>query len=261
LKISDALRQECLAYGFDSSNPFFEFVEKQYLNSSMTSDCYNAIHNAVEDNYLTTEDLRGIGSLGYYNIIFCEQFKTASYKNAFAYLKKQYNLFKKAVPKEFDSKEEFTINLMYNVDKVIENATIKADIEAKTEAASALKLSSFARINELEQRFTGDVSSTEDEKNKTEINDSLVNQIANLEEATTILTVLAVKFAAREKIVNLVQQFKEVNVALSKPQSALDLQKMIKNIDTKFKLTGITENQAIELIKKITSSDKFKFTK
>ena len=256
IKIQEAFRQECISYGFDDTNPFFTFIRDIYLkNNDINVASYNAIHNAVAKNTISIKDLLGRGKLGLYNIIFCRDLYSKAPDNIKAYLQKQANLILKGTPKNFSSNLEFTYNTMYQTSELV-----RADkLTNKDRTLNDLKLNSFATINNLEQKWTGEVSIIND---KTTVdNDALLKQINSLEEAAQILVVLNLKFASNQKLKNIVNQYKEPSTLMAKSTTSVELQALISTIETKFNFKNITEEQAVTAANKIITSNKFKLTK
>ena len=256
IKIQEAFRQECISYGFDDTNPFFTVIRDIYLkNNDINVASYNAIHNAVAKNTISIKDLLGRGKLGLYNIIFCRDLYSKAPDNIKAYLQKQANLILKGTPKNFSSNLEFTYNTMYQTSELV-----RADkLTNKDRTLNDLKLNSFATINNLEQKWTGEVSIIND---KTTVdNDALLKQINSLEEAAQILVVLNLKFASNQKLKNIVNQYKEPSTLMAKSTTSVELQALISTIETKFNFKNITEEQAVTAANKIITSNKFKLTK
>lgn len=251
--IKEAFRLECVYYGFDDTNPFITFIKKTYLKSNMSDKCYNAIHNAIVDRSLTTDDLLGKGQLGTYNIIFTPDLYIKDETNIAAYLKKQKLLVNKATPKAYKTKVEFVANTMYNLDKYT------TEEELGKLNRMALKLNTFARINELEAKATGSVPATE--KSDFSLDDAFIQQIDTLEEAMQIIVYLILKFVTNKDILNAVKQYKEITVLLNQEITYTELYNRTKILEAKFNLENIQENQALKLINKIIKSDKFNFTK
>ena len=104
-------------------------------------------------------------------------------------------------------------------------------------------------------------SENKSDKDTVVINDSIIDSIENTAEATQILGVIALKFAANSAVTDSLIKYKEISDWLVKNTTITDLFKTIKNIDNKFKLTGINTKQALNLINKIIGSNKFTFTK
>ena len=252
--ISNALKQECISYGFDNTNPFITFINETYLKTTMPKYCYEAIHNAVVEEKVKVKDLTGEGELGKYNIIFCQDLYTKEDKSVSAYLKRQSDLISRKFPENvFSSKKEFVVNIMY----MLESTTTIDNLDI-----SKLKLNTFDKINELEKTYTGSTTSeNKSDKDTVVINDSIIDSIENTAEATQILGVIALKFAANSAVTDSLVKYKEISDWLVKNTTITDLFKTIKNIDNKFKLTGINTKQALNLINKIIGSSKFTFTK
>lgn len=274
IKIQEAFRQECISYGFDDTNPFFTFIRDIYLkNNGINVASYNAIHNAVAKNTISAKDLLGRGKLGLYNIIFCKDLYSKAPDNIKAYLQKQAKLILKGTPKNFSSNLEFTYNTMYQTSELV-----RADkLTNKDRTLNDLKLNSFATINNLEQKWTGEVSTIDDDTERTEEdssklnkqtnaelnqdNDNLIKQISSLKEAAQILVVLNLKFASNQKLKSMVNQYKETSTLMAKSTTSAELQTLISAIENKFNFKNISEERAVAVANKIVTSNKFKFTK
>lgn len=251
--ISKAFEQECKSYGFDKTNPFITFIKEVYLKTKMPKSCYEAIHNAVVDHYLNDKDLLGKGKLGKLNIIFCPDLYIKEEANIAAYLKKQSLLLNKVVPKTCDTIIEFATNVLYQLN------THKKENFLRALDPTNLKLNTFSKINELEVKLSGSVSA--EEKTQFKADDTFIESISTLEDATKLIICLALKFATNAKISSILTQYKETVELLNTATTSLNVFKMIEDIDTRFKLKGIKEAQSVDLVAKIINSDKFKFTK
>ena len=253
--ISKAFRQECITYGFDNTNQFITFIKETYLKTTMTDKCYNAIHNAIVDQKIAVKDIIGDGVLGKYNIIFCADLYNQDPANITKYLKRQKDIVSKETPKDtFNSKTEFVVNIMYKL-----NGFTK--IESITNIANQ-KLNTFAKINELEKEYTGTVSGKdEDDKKDIKINNDLIEKIGDIKEAASILGIMSIKFANSKPIADIVLLYKEVIEWLNKSTTGSNLRDLIKETETKFGINGINAKQAVTLVDKIITSNKFTFTK
>lgn len=254
--IQPAFRAECIAYGFDKTNPFFTFIENIYLKYNITADSYNAVHNAVASNVLKVSDLVDGGKeLGKLNIIFCKHLYTLGSAVMKMYLGKQNNILKSSLPTGFTNKTELAYNILYQT-----RDFTKANSLSNASSIEA-KLNSIAKINELELKWLGSSSSINDSEQKPVNTDTFIKNIENIEEATKVLAALAYRFAADNKIGPLVYSYKEVKALMDNTTTGVKIFNLLKTIDSKFKINHITEDKALELIDKILKADKFKFTK
>lgn len=279
IKIQEAFRQECVSYGFDDTNPFFAFIKDIYLKNDRDINVasYNAVHNAVANKIISAKDLTGSGQLGLYNIIFCKDLYSNAPQNIKAYLQKQANLIKKGIPKNFNSNLEFIYNTMYQTTTLIRLDKLINDSTDKNRTLNDLKLNSFSTINSLEQKWTGESSTIDDDTERTEEdssklnkqtnaeldqnNDNLIKQISSLKEAAQILVVLNLKFASNQKLKSMVNQYKETSTLMAKSTTSTELQALISAIENKFNFKNISEERAVAAANKIVTSNKFKFTK
>ena len=173
--------------------------------------------STVAKNTISAKDLVGAGSLGLYNIIFCKDLYSNAADNIKAYLQKQAQLIKKGTPKNFNSNLEFVYNTMYQT-----NGLIRADkLTNKDRVLNGLKLNSFATINNLEQKWTGEVSTKDD--NAAIDNDALIKQINSLEEAAQVLVVLNLKFASNQELKAVINQYKEPSTLMAKSTTSNEL--------------------------------------
>lgn len=255
-EISEAFEQECKTYGFDDTNPFITFIKEVYLKTTMPKACYETIHNAVVDQYISSKDLLGKGKLGKFNIIFCPNLYDKDAANIATYLKKQSMLLSKKLPEVCDTELEFVANILYKLDALKKDSFFRA---LSPDKLKLLELNTFAKINELETKLSGSVST--EERSRFKVDDAFIESISTLDEAAKILICLMLKFPTNMKLRAAVEHHKETAELLSAATTGLSIFEMLGDFDTRFKLKDIKENQAAALATKIINSAKFEFTR
>ena len=234
-KIQSALRAECEEYGFDNTNPFFSYIKNIYLPSNMSADVYNAIHNAVADQYLKTKDLLKTGILEDKNLIFCEHLWAQKNNVVTAYLKKQASLLQKEVPAydendketpEFKTRADFVLYLLY-------------EDENKT------KLRPLNKINELELKLTKSVSGRLGDDEIDVDTPAVIKRIGDKKDLIELAATLILNFKLTDSKV-----VPEITKRLTELNSTTwgDVNKLIGKVLNQTNLTLINKNQAKELI-------------
>ena len=263
LPLSKALLQACEAYGFntegENANPFISYISNVYLKYSLNPDLYNIIHNLVANNLLDKKDLMGKGDMGLGNLIFCKALYATGANTIKLYIQKQYKiLHTTTVPSEFGSAADLTFNILYKLSNV--------ETGASTKKSNDLSLRSIAEIEDLEEKWLGEVSevSADDpntSKTSTAPTADLLKQIDSTENAVKVLATLAIKFSSNDKIVQAVQSCKEAKQLMDTATTLEKIQKLVASVERLYQLTHINATQALNLIKSILESDKFNLTK
>jgi hypothetical protein len=121
----------------------------------------------------------------------------------------------------------------------------------------------MAEIEQLEEKWTGEVSDTavEAPKNKVVINADLLNQIDTSENAVKVLVAMGIKFSANDEITKAVESCTEAKRLMTGSTTVAEIQKLVASVERLYKLTNINATQALNLIKSILESDKFTLTK
>lgn len=261
LRIKDTILSEVEAYGFEvegsTQNPFISFISNIYLKYKglVTVEKYNTIHNLVANNLLTGEDLLGNGDMGFGNIVFCKALYSLDPSVIKLYVKKQHNLLKAATKdSRFKTNAEMAFNALYNLTEI---ATGEA-----TKTSEALSIRPMNEVEQLESKWTGQVSDTAEKpaKNKIANNAELIKQIDTSENAIKVLAALAVKFSSNDKITAAAQSCKEARELMSKTTTLEDIRKLVASVERLYKIESITTSQALSLIKSILEADQFTLT-
>ena len=261
LKIKQAVLQECEHYGFlkggNSRNPFISFISNIYLNPAynVKPQTYNIIHNLVaKGNVLRAKDLDGTGVMGAGNLVFCKAFYTLDDGAIKLYATKQANLLNATkLPDIFDSVTEMAFNALYSVSKVQKGRD--------TRKSADMQLRSMTQVEQLEERWTGVVSTTEKVVRQAVTNAELLNKIKTTAEATKLLVALALKFSSNDKITDIVQAYAESNHVMKKATTAAEIQELMTSIERVYSLENLESSKALSLAKSIVESDLFDFTK
>ena len=263
LPLSKALLKACEVHGFntegENANPFISYISNVYLKYSLNPDLYNIIHNLVANNLLDSKDLMGKGDMGLGNLIFCKALYAAGANAIKLYIQKQYKiLHATTVPSEFGSAADLTFNILYKLPKV--------ETDVSTKKSNDLSLRSIAEIEDLEEKWLGEVSevSADDpntHKTSTAPTADLIKQIDSTENAVKVLATLAIKFSSNDKIVQAVQSCKEAKQLMDTATTLEKIQKLVASVERLYQLTHINATQALNLIKSILESDKFDLTK
>ena len=259
LKIKKTLLLECEAYGFDTNNPFLQFISDIYLKYPVSLKAYNVVHNLSARGYLKADDIRGVGPMGKANIIFCPNLYTFAEGAMKLYIEKQFNLLKttniKDPAKAGNAKPISAANLAYNA---LYNLKTPNYGIAPPEINSVISetLRPMNEVEAIEQKWTGSVSGTalNNEKNKVKSNNDVINKLkeaTNLEqEATLLLAVLKVKFSSITEVQTKTDSVLAVKTLLNS-KTAQEFQAQIKKTEQKYGISGITAKQALDLIKAI----------
>jgi hypothetical protein len=261
IKIKAALLQECEHYGFlttgERLNPFITFISTVYLKNEykVKPESYNVIHNLVASGSLTGKDLASKGEMGHGNLVFCKALYSLELGAMKLYIKKQHSLLKAAKkPDTFESNAEMAFNILYKVPTVAQGKDTRNSTE--------MQLRSIAEIEQLEEKWIGEVSSTAEEpKNKVAINAELIKQIDTTEEAINVLVAMAIKFSTSDEITKAVNSCTESKQRMSKASTIAETQALVAKVERLYKLTAINASQALKLVKSILESDKFNLTK
>jgi hypothetical protein len=257
LKIKKTLLLECEAYGFDTNNPFLQFISDIYLKYPVSLKAYNVVHNLSARGYLKADDIRGAGPMGKANIIFCPNLYTMAEGAMKLYIEKQFNLLKTTNIKgpEDKNKPSSAANLAYNALYNLEPPNYKID-PLKIDSVANKTLRPMNEVETIEQTWTGSISGTvlDNEKNKVKSNNDVVNKLKDApdleQEATLLLAVLKVKFSSNTEIQTKAGSVSAVNALLSS-RTAQDFQAQMKKTEQKYGISGITAKQALDLVKTI----------
>lgn len=261
LRIKDTILPEVEAYGFETEgstqNPFISFISNIYLKYKglVTVEKYNTIHNLVANNLLTGEDLLGNGDMGFGNIVFCKALYSLDPNVIKLYVKKQHNLLKAATKdSRFKTNAEMTFNALYSLTGIATGDAIKN--------SETLSIRPMNEVEQLEARWTGQVSDTAEKptKNKIANNAELIKQIDTSENAIKVLAALAIKFSSNDKITAAAQACKEVKELMSKTTTLEGIRKLVASVERLYKIESITISQALSLIKSILEADQFTLT-
>lgn len=262
LKIKDAVLQECAVYGFLATgtrvNPFINFISKVYLKKAynVTPAAYNIIHNLVANKKLTGKDLLGQGDMGQGNLVFCKAFYSLDPGAMKLYITKQYNLLKAAQkPEKFASNAEMAFNILYNLSNSV--------VGAEARNSSEMKLRPMVEIEQLEDKWTGAISDTDDKesRNKVANNATLIQQINTTDNAVKVLVTLAIKFSPNDEITAVVQSCKEAKELMTKTATPEEIRQLVASVERLYKIETITAAQALSLAKSILESDQFTLTR
>lgn len=261
LKIKLALLQECESYGFltagPQANPFISFISNVYLQAiyRVSPEKYNVIHNLVAKGFLTGDDLAGKGTMKHGNLVFCKALYGLDPGALKLYIKKQHLLLKAAdKPTIFDTNAEMVFNILYQVSTVTTGTA--------TQEAADMQLRPMSAVEQLESKWIGHVSGTDDEQSPHTIatNAELLQQINTTDNAVKVIAALAVKFSSNDALVAKAQSCKEARELMATTTTLEDIRKLVASVERLYKIESITGKQALSLINSILESDQFSLT-
>ena len=145
-------------------------------------------------------------------------------------------------------------NILYKVSTVVHGKDTRNSTE--------MQLRTIAEIEQLEEKWIGEVSdTTEEPKNKVATNAELIKQIDTTKDAINVLVAMAIKFSTSDEITKAVRGCTEARQRMSKTSTIAETQTLIAKVERLYKLTAINASQALKLVKSILESDKFNLTK
>jgi hypothetical protein len=131
-----------------------------------------------------------------------------------------------------------------------------------THEAADMQLRPMSAVEELESKWIGHVSTTNDEHSSNTIanNAELIQQIDTTDNAVKVIAALAVKFSSNDALVAKAQSCKEAKELMSQTTTLEDIRKLVASVERLYKLESITVKQALSLIKSILESERFSLT-